>query len=209
MKFIYGSIFLIILLNGCNSYTNDIKEKESGVIKYYTKALEYNNNWSKYNMGHIFIGKPLDNINFKDAVARCQGAYDSITKVFYKNKDFFIKNIPYKSVSYCFNPSKGTVRHYDNEGKVTEIIYSDKIIKYIYTPTEKIEKTFNRKTNDIFTEKSIYDKNMKLIKILKFKNGKQYSTYLFDKKNKNILREYDIKGKHTGEFLVIDEFLNN
>ena len=75
-------------------------------------------------------------------------------------------------------PTKGTVRHYDNEGKVTEIIYSDKIIKNIYTPTEKIEKTFNRKTNDIFTEKSIYDKNMKLIKILKFKNGKQYSIYL-------------------------------
>ena len=206
MKFLYYNILLIILLSGCGHYIQNTKRNENFIVKYYKKALEYNNKWSEYNMGYIFSGKRFDNIDFNDAVSRCQGPYDTITKVFYKNKDSLEKNIPFKSISYCFDTSKGTTRYYDNEGKVVKIEYPEKTIKYIYTPTEKIERTFDKKTNNLVVEKSIYDKNMKLTKIIKFRNRKQYLSYLFEKKNKNILREYDINGKFTGNYLVIDEF---
>ena len=203
MKKIYYIIF-IILLNSCTTHL----VKDNKIIKYYKHVLTPNNAWYKYKQGYSFYNKVSENFDFEFAVKGCGDVEDTITQVYYKNKKKYEENIPYKSIAYCGELKPDVIKKYDNEGKIIEHI-SKRYPKTTYSYKKdakgyvKIENTLSITNNNDLETKSFYNKNKDLIKIVEYENGKQYATYRFNR-NKNILIQYDIHGKPTGEKIEID-----
>lgn len=207
MKYMIYIIVIMITFNGC--YKHSVATNNP-IIKYYTKSIEYSAKWAEYRLPYSFYNEAPSNFNFEDAVRDCQGPYDATTKVYYHNQKAYANMIPYKAISYCDDlTTPNSIKKYDSEGRIIEYNSKTFDIKYSYTEKERIEKWYNKEINTIFVSKYIYDKNKKLLKIFDTNSNGKNTVYLFDKKNKNILNEYDMSGKLTGEIRMIDEFLNN
>jgi len=200
--------FIII---GC-SLKNNITENNEIIVKYYTQTLVYNNEWYKYKPKYNYYNEAPNDFNISEPF-QCNEAGDEVSEVYFKNKKMYKENIPFKVTVYCskflvntLTNKESYVRYitskqkYDSIGRVINIIYprlkKNDIFKY--TKNMKEVTTSYTDSNKTETSKYIYNDNKKLLKILKYKDGKQVSFYLFDSKDKNILREYNMKGKLTG-----------
>lgn len=209
MKYLYLIIFSLMYNSCVNTSIKNIKN-DNKIVKYYLELMAYNNTSFNYKPKVSYYHEAPKDFNFETAVKECMDVEWTITKVVYDNQN----NIPSKVMTYCGDIDKPlSSKIYDKEGKIIEeiplnhpkIIYSYKKNGDTY---EKDKTTLSWITKKPLLSRYIYDKNMKLIKLLKYEDGKQYAIYKFDKNNKNILIEYNMKGKKTGKHLLIDEFLD-
>lgn len=196
-----------------------LNNNENIIVKYYKQTLAYNDEWYKYKPKYNYYDEASNDFNISKPF-KCNEPWDEISKVYFKNNKAYKDNIPFKLIGYCskffihnttneesyirYITSK---RKYDREGRLMSIIYpqlkKNKVFKYIKN-TKEIT-TYYTDSNKTKTSKYVYTDNKNLLKILQYQNEKQTSVYLFDNKDKNILLEYDMEGKLTGNIKELYE----
>jgi len=217
IKQIMISVVLFFII-GC-SLKNNATENNEIVVKYYTQTLVYNDEWYQYKPQYSYYNEAPNDFNISKPF-QCDEPGDEVSEVYFKNKKMYQENRPFKVTVYCskflvdeLSNKKSYVQYitskqkYDSMGRVISIVYprlnQNDIFKY--TKNTKEVTTSYTDSHKTETSKYIYDDNKKLLKILKYKEGKQVYSYLFDSKDKNILREYDMKGKLTGNIEELNE----
>ena len=211
-KILYYFIILIIISTGCSLKTKRNLNDEI-IIKYYTQTYEYISDWYQYKQKHHYFNKAPVDFNLSRDL-HCHNPSEIVSKVYFRNKKVYKQDIPFKVLTYCrifekakeINPE--SMKEYDEKGRIIrEIIYTlGRVYRYTYKKNKRVIKTTYTKSKNTNTVEYIYDENKKLLRLEKYKNGKFYSIYKLDKKNKNKLLEYDISGKLTGDFLLLNEF---
>ena len=210
---------VVSIIVGCSLKNNTIDNNEKIIVKYYKKTLVYNDKWYQYKPKYIYYDEASNDFNISKPF-QCSEPGDEVSEVYFKNKDKYKKNIPFKLIEYCYNVFIDDTtneesyvqyivskRRYDNQGRIVSIEYprykKNKIFKYTKNTKEII--TYYKDSNKTKTAKYIYDDNKKLLELRKYKNGKFNSIYKIDKKDKNKLLEYNSRGELTIEFFFLKE----
>ena len=200
-----------------------LKTKEDVIVKYYTQTLAYNAQWYKYKPQHSYYNEAPNDFNISKPFS-CNEPWDGVSEVFFKDQEAYKKNIPLRVTEYCSNffidedtNVESYVQYialkqkYDNKGRLISETYPPLKQKILlkYTKNTKEITTYHTDSNKTEASKYIYDNQKNLLKILEYKNGKHTSVYLFNKKDKNQLLEYDMNGRFTGEFISLYEDPSN
>jgi len=204
MRYVFLLILTNILFTSCVQITSTLS-KNNIIIKYYQNIK---NNWTDLNYKHIFL-KSITNAKGKAYIQSFDPVVgdveNMIYKVYYRDEQSYRKNIPFKAERYVTKNNPDATFAYDKQGRVIEEIYywNNSKVTYKYKKNKKIKSTLSLTTKNPLVSIYIYNKKQKLLKICEYENGKQYTTYKLDKKNNDVLKEYDMNDKFTGNVIMI------
>jgi len=198
-KTIISIISIIFIFNTCSKTSSFDK---AIVIKYYTDFNEVYMR-SIYEEKHTF-SKPISNDKAQERIKHfLVSINEPIIEVYYKNEEMFKNGIPIKAKKYD-GPRGYMLWSYDKKGRLNKFKHisqtDNSITEYQYFLNEKIKTTikhiptrlspYKKLTNHYF-----YDNKHHLIKILTYYDDNLISISRPDKKNKNMIYEYDLKNK--------------